>query len=180
LRACPVAVRIRPWSPNRLVAQLADAARSDRADRGSNPREPTIPAWRNWLTQSAQTRRNAPGSRPVHCGFESHRWDHSGGDIVEGKDTALSARKYGLRSDSRSARVAPFLLADARSPSPVVLVRMGSSFNGRIPGLHPGDEGSIPASASAAGSFNGRTAVLRAAHGGSIPSPATSSMVSVR
>src|SRR5262249_13182254 len=28
----------------RLVAQLADAARSDRADRGSNPREPTIRA----------------------------------------------------------------------------------------------------------------------------------------
>ena len=29
---------------HRFVAQLADAARSDRADRGSNPREPTTPA----------------------------------------------------------------------------------------------------------------------------------------
>ena len=82
---------------------------------------------------------------------------------------------------------------------------MGSSFNGRIPGLHPGDEGSIPSESTTAnaegrdgdlgglislgmrvqfppplpiaGSFNGRTAVLQTAHGGSIPSPATSSTV---
>jgi hypothetical protein len=50
---------------HRLVAQPADAARSDRADRGSNPREPTIsvPAWRNWLTRPSQTRLNASALR---------------------------------------------------------------------------------------------------------------------
>ena len=53
---------------HRLVAQLADAARSDRADRGSNPREPT------------------------------NRRGHAEGDIVEGKDAALSAREYGFES----------------------------------------------------------------------------------
>ena len=41
-----VVVRVHPEGPvnhrRRLVAQLADAARSDRADRGPNPREPTI------------------------------------------------------------------------------------------------------------------------------------------
>ena len=72
-----VVVRVHPEGPSRLVAQLADAARSDRADRGSNPREPTIPAWRN-------------------------RWDHAEGDIVEWQDAALSARKYGF--DSRCPR----------------------------------------------------------------------------
>src|SRR5207302_11047064 len=80
---------------------------------------------------------------------------------------------------------------------------MGSSFNGRIPGPHPGDESSILSESTieafvaegrdgdlgglislvmpvqfrpplpTAGSFKGRTAVLQTAHGGSIPSPAT-------
>ena len=85
----------------------------------------------------------------------------------------------------------------------ITLRGKGSSFNGRILGLHPGDEGSSPSGSTnrivvaegrdgdlgglislemrvqfppprpLAGSFNGRTAVLQAAHGGSTPSPAT-------
>ena len=84
---------------HRLVAQSADAARPDRADRGSNPREPTIhPSVAEMAYGSAQTRLNASASRADSCGFESHRWDHPEGDIVEGKDAALSAREYGFES----------------------------------------------------------------------------------
>lgn len=39
-----------------------------------------------------------PIKEPSTCGFESHRWDHPEGDIVEGKDSALSAREYGFES----------------------------------------------------------------------------------
>jgi hypothetical protein len=62
------------------------------------------------VTKSARGAIGRRGTlRPCRSGFESpradhpsvaERWDHPGGDIVEGKDTALSARKYGLRSDS--------------------------------------------------------------------------------
>jgi hypothetical protein len=165
-----VAVRIRPWSPHRrLVAQSADAARSDRADRGSNPREPTtFPAWRKWLTRSAQTRLNSSASRADSCGFESHRWDHPEGDIVEGKDAALSAREYGF--ESRCPR------------QDGLVVGCPSAAEGR-----DGDLGGpislamrvrFPPPRPTAGSFNGRTAVLQTAHGGSIPSPATNPTVS--
>jgi hypothetical protein len=129
----------------RLVAQLADAARSDRADRGSNPREPTIPAWRNWRTRPAQTRLNATGLRPEHMWVDPR--------VRQGEAEAL------LLADARSpnptagtilrgrgaARVAASLSAKRPTGSnPVRPARKGSSFNGRIPGLHPGDEGSIP------------------------------------
>jgi hypothetical protein len=44
-----------------------------------------------------------------------------------------------------AARVAASLSAKRSTGSnPVRPAKMGSSFNGRIPGLHPGDEGSIP------------------------------------
>ena len=66
MRACPVAVRVRPWSPFRLVARLADAARSDRADRGSNPHEPTNPGVAELLTRPPQELLAAAGLRPVH------------------------------------------------------------------------------------------------------------------
>ena len=112
-----MAVRIRPWSPHRrLVAQSADAARSDRADRGSNPREPTIPA----------------------RGFESPRWDHSDGDIVEGKDAALSAREYGFESRC------------PRQDGLEKLLSNGCGGKGRRPwrSHKPRNAGSIPASAT--------------------------------
>ena len=160
LRACPVAVRVRPWSPSargatgrrgtsRPCRSGFESPRADHSQRGGVG-----------LRSRPKPDRPALGRA---CGFGSHRWDHPEGDIVEGKDAALSAREYGFE--------------------PVVLARMGSSFyerkscggKGRRPwrSHKPRNAGSIPASATMAGSFKGRTAVLQAAHGGSIPSPAT-------
>ena len=122
------------------MAQSADAARSDRADRGSNPREPTtLPAWRKWLTRSAQTRLNASASRADSCGFESHRWDHPEGDIVEGKDAALSAREYGF--ESRCPRQDGLVVQPSKSCC---------GGKGRRPwrSHKPRNAGSIPASAT--------------------------------
>ena len=51
------------------------------------------------MTSSARGaigRRGTP--RPCRSGFESPRADHPEGDIVEGKDAALSAREYGFES----------------------------------------------------------------------------------
>lgn len=93
----------------RLVAQLADVARSDRADRGSNPREPTIAA--------------------------------SAGTILRGRGAARVAASLSAKS--------------ATGSNPVRPARMGSSFKGRIRGLHPRDEGSIPSGSTRAPSANG-------------------------
>ena len=50
-----------------------------------------------------------------------------------------------------AARVAASLSAKRSTGSnPVRPATMGSSFNGRIPGLHPGDEGSIPSESTTA------------------------------
>ena len=60
-----------------------------------------IGSWRNWQTRHVQTVQigvRIPASRPSQHWFESHRGDHSEGDIVEGKDAALSAREYGFES----------------------------------------------------------------------------------
>jgi hypothetical protein len=120
------------------------------------PASRPFPAWRNWPTPPAQDR--------CACGFESHRWDHSGGDIVEGKDSALSARQYGF--ESRCPRQNGLvvqrraLVAEGRDGDLGGLISLGMRVQ-------------FPPPLPTAGSFNGRTAVLQTAHGGSIPSPAT-------
>ena len=161
MRACPVAVRIRPWSPSRLVAQSADAARSDRADRGSNPREPTIPA-RGF---------ESPPLGPFRGGHSrrERRRVVSAGVRVR---VPLSSPEWARRSTGGSL-VCTQEMRVRFPPSPPTHVRCGGK--GRRPwrSHKPRHAGSIPASATTAGSFNGRTAVLQAAHGGSIPSPAT-------
>ena len=139
-----VVVRVHPEGPSRLVAQLADAARSDRADRGSNPREPTIPAWRN-------------------------RWDHAEGDIVEWQDNRVVGAEVRVRLPLSSPG-----WARRSTPGPPSKSCCGGKGRRPWRSHKPRHAGSIPASATTAGSFNGRTAVLHAAHGGSIPSPATS------
>ena len=156
-----VVVRVHPEGPSRLVAQLADAARSDRADRGSNPREPTIPAWRN-------------------------RWDHAEGDIVEWQDAALSARKYGF--DSRCPRQDGLVVQPSKSccggkgrrpwrshkprhaGSIPASATTAGSFNGRTAVLHAAHGGSIPSPAT---SFNGGRKTT-ASRGGCVPPSAGS------
>ena len=80
-----VVVRVHPEGPvnyrRRLVAQLADAARSDRADRGSSPREPTIQH-----AGAILRGRGAAGD-----GFESRASRHNGLIIAEGRDGDLGS-----------------------------------------------------------------------------------------
>ena len=96
LRACPVAVRVRPWSPSARGAIGRRGTFRPCRSGFESPRADQSPAWRKRLTQSAQPDSPASGGGP--CGFESHCWDHPEGDIVEGKDAALSAREYGFES----------------------------------------------------------------------------------
>ena len=46
--------------------------------------------------------------------------------------------------------------------NPVRPATMGSSFNGRIPGLHPGDEGSIPSESTTNSRLSSNGARFRA------------------
>jgi hypothetical protein len=162
-RACSVAVRVRPWSPSARGAIGRRGTLRPCRSGFESPRADHSPAWRKRLTPPAQNR--------CTCGFESHRWDHPEGDIVEGKDTALSARQYGF--ESRCPRQDGLVSRRPRQ------VRVAEGRDGDLGGLISlGMRVRFPPPLPTAGSFNGRTAVLQTAHGGSIPSPATRSVVS--
>src|SRR5262249_14119218 len=85
-----VVVRVHPEGPDDYVAQRQRRQVESLSSGGSNPPMVTRPA------RGAIGRRGT--LRPCRSGFESPRADHSGGDIVEGKDAALSAREYGFES----------------------------------------------------------------------------------
>lgn len=142
----------RPCSPIRQRQQVESLFSG-----GSSPPVVTIGSWRNRQTRHVQTVQvgvRIPASRPIPvwrngvrsrpkpdspasgagpCGFESHRWDHPEGDIVEGKDAALSAREHGFES---------------RCPRQDGAVSCGGK--GRRPwrSHEPRNAGSIPASAT--------------------------------
>jgi hypothetical protein len=171
---------------HRLVAQLADAARSDRADRGSNPREPTIPS----VAEMAYAVGPNPTARPsrramwVRIPPLGPFWGgHSRRERLRVVSAAVRVR-VPLSSPEWARRSTGGSLACTQGmrvrfpPGPPHRGRCGGK--GRRPwrSHKPRHAGSIPASATRAGSFNGRTAVLQTAHGGSIPSPATRSVVS--
>ena len=111
-----VVVRVHPEGPWPCSPSGQRQQVESLSSGGSSPPVATIGSWRNWQTRHAQTVQigvRIPASRPFPawrkwltppaqdrraCGFESHRWDHPEGDIVEGKDSALSARQYGFES----------------------------------------------------------------------------------
>ncbi len=86
-----------PCSPIRQRQQVESLSSG-----GSNPPVVTIAArgaiGRRGTFRPCRSGFESPRADHPSTWFESHRWDHSEGDIVEGKDAALSAREYGFES----------------------------------------------------------------------------------
>src|SRR5437879_1487645 len=86
-----------PCSPIRQRQQVESLSSG-----GSNPPVVTVAArgaiGRRGTFRPCRSGFESPRGGHPSTGFESHRGDHSEGDIVEGKDAALSAREYGFES----------------------------------------------------------------------------------
>ena len=92
---------------------------------------------------------------PIHQGSAS--LDRAAAQRVKATNPAAGATSRvaqcteNILEGREAARVAASLSAKRSTGSnPVRPATMGSSFNGRIPGLHLGDEGSIPSESTTA------------------------------
>ena len=74
------------------MAQLADAARSDRAVRGSNPREPTIPSVAELAYAAVSNTAERIGLKSrVHVGSNPGETEITRGTEARTSNTSLSA-----------------------------------------------------------------------------------------
>src|SRR5262245_25292849 len=106
-------------------------------------------------------------------------WDPSEGDIVEGQDAALSAREYGFESRCPRQHEAGLVVQRPSDPNGIAIKegRPNSLRTSRkTPGLHPGDEGSMPSEStrhSCGGKGRRPWRSHKPRHAGSIPASAT-------
>jgi hypothetical protein len=168
-----VVVRVHPGGPHGHVAQSRQRQQVESLSSGgsSPPMVTTFGSWRNWqtrhvqtvqigvripasrpsqrggtwLTRPAQTRLNATGLRPEHVWVDPRVRQCEAEALLLADARSPNPTAGTILRGRGAARVAASLSAKRPTGSnPVRPARKGSSFNGRIPGLHPGDEGSIP------------------------------------